>query len=309
VRVLTTFERAEIERLRERGEFFWLDLEAPGADDVATLGETFGFFHLAIEDTTKFGQRPKLEEFGDHVFVVFFGASRDGMEVKPLEVHLYVSGSYLITVRREHCAQLEALRRWLEQRHEPEQRVVYRVFDALTDSFFPVLEGMDDEIDELEDTIVREPGDEELQRVFHLKRDLVVLRRVVGPQRDLFARAFDEIVGLPGLEPGTRNYFRDVYDHLIRISEQIDSNRDLLTSTMDVYLSTVSNRLNQVMKQLTLVATVFLPLTFVTGFFGQNFRWMVEHVDTFGAFLVFGVGASAAAIAGLLYWFRRSGYT
>jgi magnesium transporter len=309
VHVLTSLDWTEIERVRERDEFFWLDLLAPNAEDFAAFGEGLGFHPLAIEDTTKFGQRPKLEEFGDYAFVVYFGAQRKAGEVSPLEVHLYVSGSYLVTVRRDPCVQLEALRRRLEHRAEPEQRVVYRVFDALTDSFFPVLEVMDDEIDEVESEIIREPGDEELQRVFQLKRDLVVLRRVVGPQRDLFARAFDEIVALPGLEAGTRDYFRDVYDHLIRISEQIDSYRDLLTSAMDVYLSTISNRLNDVMKQLTVIATIFLPLTFVTGFFGQNFGWMVDQVDTLWAFLVFGVGGSAAAVVALLYWFRRSGYT
>ena len=124
----------------------------------------------------------------------------------------------------------------------------------------------------------------------------------------MLARAMDQMVQVPGLEPGTSDYFRDVYDHLIRISEQIDSYRDLLTGAMDVYLSTVSNRLNHVIKQLTVVATIFLPLTFVTGFFGQNFGWMVEHVDTLEAFLIFGVGGVIVPVAVMLMLFRRSGY-
>ena len=134
------------------------------------------------------------------------------------------------------------------------------------------------------------------------------MRRVVTPERDLFARAFDEITSLPGLEPSSHDYFRDVYDHLIRISDQIDSYRDLLTGAMDVYLSTVSNRLNQVMKQLTIIATIFLPLSFVTGFFGQNFAWLVRHIDTFGAFMAFGIGGILVPAVLLLLWFRRSGY-
>jgi magnesium transporter len=113
---------------------------------------------------------------------------------------------------------------------------------------------------------------------------------------------------LPGLEPATRDYFRDVYDHLIRISDLIDSYRDLLTGAMDVYLSTVSNRLNQVMKQLTVIATIFLPLTFVTGFFGQNFGWMVRHVNSLEAFLAFGIGGIVLAAALLFAWFKRSHY-
>jgi magnesium transporter len=130
----------------------------------------------------------------------------------------------------------------------------------------------------------------------------------VTPQRDLFARAIDQIALLPGLEPAARDYFRDVYDHLIRISDLIDSYRDLLTGAMDVYLSTVSNRLNQVMKQLTVVATIFLPLTFVTGFFGQNFAWMVRHVDSLGAFLGFGIGGIALSVVLMVAWFKRGNF-
>jgi len=240
--------------------------------------------------------------------VVFYGADRkDGLSL--IEVHLFISGSYVITIRRAPCSELDALCQHLERRDQGgEQFVVYRIFDALTDSFFPILTSIDDEIDEIEDSIIVEPTDEQLARIFRLKRELVELRRVVTPQRDLFARAIDQITLLPGLEPAARDYFRDVYDHLIRISDLIDSYRDLLTGAMDVYLSTVSNRLNQVMKQLTVIATIFLPLTFVTGFFGQNFAWMVRHVDSFGAFLGFGIGGIALAIALMMGWFKRGNY-
>jgi magnesium transporter len=308
VRVLTSLDRAELTRLRERDEFFWLDLISPSDEDVELIGELFAIHPLAIEDSRKFGQRPKLDDFENYVFVVFYGAERKD-KLRLIEVHLVISGSYVITIRRQQCEELDALCRLLERRdHGDEQFVVYRVFDALTDSFFPILTTIDDEIDEIEDEIIVTPTDEQLAHIFRLKRELVELRRVVTPERDLFARAVDQIALLPGLEPATRDYFRDVYDHLIRISDLIDSYRDLLTGAMDVYLSTVSNRLNQVMKQLTVIATIFLPLTFVTGFFGQNFGWMVEHVDSLGAFLGFGGGGILLAAALLFGWFKRSGY-
>jgi magnesium transporter len=309
VRVLTGLDRAAIRELRERDEFFWLDLDSPTDDQVDELQETFGFHELAIEDTKKFGQRPKLDPFGDYVFVVFYGALTSGKDSELVEVHIYISGSYVVTVRRGHCESLAGARERLEREPtHPEQFVVYRIFDALTDSFFPILAALDDEIDQLEDDIAQQPSDEELQRLFRFKRKLVELRRVVSPQRDMFARAFEEVGMLPGLQPGNRDYFRDVYDHLIRISEQIDSYRDLLTSAMDVYLTTVSNRLNVVMKQLTVVATIFLPLTFVTGFFGQNFRWMVDHIDTFGAFVLLAGGGILIPVVVMLVLFKRSGY-
>lgn len=134
------------------------------------------------------------------------------------------------------------------------------------------------------------------------------MRRVVTPQRDLLARGIDDILEIPGLEADSRNYFRDVYDHAIRISDQIDSYRDLLAGTRDAYLSVVSNRLNQITKQLTVVATIFLPLSFVVGFFGQNFKWLVTAIDTPAAFFALGLGSLVLSVVGLLLWFRRSSY-
>jgi magnesium transporter len=309
VRVLTALDRPQIEDLRRRDEFFWLDLDNPSEDDVSALQEIFGFHPLTIEDTRKFGQRPKLENFGEYAFVVFYGARLEGDRVHLTEMHLFVSGSYVISIYREPCGELQELRTKLARdQKRGEQFILYKIFDSLTDSFFPVLATMDEQIDVIENEIVQHPTDEQLQTIFRLKRDLVAMRRVVTPQRDLFARAIEDIQELPGLEPSTHDYFRDVYDHLIRISDQVDSYRDLLTSAMDVYLSTVSNRLNQVMKQLTIIATIFLPLTFVTGFYGQNFGWLVKHIDTVGAFMAFGVGGLLVPIVLLLTWFRRAGY-
>lgn len=307
--MLTALDRPQIEDLRRRDEFFWLDLDNPSEEDLDALREVFGFHPLTIEDTRKFGQRPKLENYGDYAFVVFYGARLEGDRVALTETHLFVSGSYVISIHRDPCDELQDVRTTLERtERRGEQFVLYKIFDALTDSFFPVLATMDEQIDVIENEIVQHPTDEQLQTLFRLKRDLVAMRRVVTPARDLFARAMEDIQELPGLEPTSHDYFRDIYDHLIRISDQVDSYRDLLTSAMDVYLSTVSNRLNQVMKQLTIIATIFLPLTFVTGFYGQNFGWLVRHINTFGAFVGFGIGGILVPIVLLMSWFKRAGY-
>jgi len=310
--VLTSLDRPRIEQLRSRGEFFWLDLSHPSPEDIDALGEIFGLHPLALDDTRAFGQRPKLDDYDTYVLLVFYGLAlqhEQGEEPALLEVHLYISGDAVVTVRHGHCEELEGVRRRFEQREAgAEQFVVYRILDALTDSFFPVLTHIDDAIDELQEAMIDSPTDEQLHAIFRIRRKLVAMRRVVTPQRDIFARAVDDIADIPGLEAGQRDYFRDIYDHLIRISDLIDSYRDLLSGAMDVYLSTVSNRLNAVMKQLTIVATIFLPLTFVTGFFGQNFGWMVRHIDSAVAFWGLGVGAVAVASAIMLVLFRRAGY-
>ena len=157
--------------------------------------------------------------------------------------------------------------------------------------------------------LLASPNEAQLQRLFSLKRQLVAMRKVITPQRDLFASSVDRISELPGLELDERDYFRDIYDHLIRISDLIDSYRDLLSGATDLYLSTVSNRQNDVMKQLTVIATIFLPLGFITGFFGQNFGFLVTHLLTGEVtFWLVGVGSIVATCAGLLVFFRRKGW-
>jgi magnesium transporter len=311
VRVLNAIDRDEIAKLRKQGEFFWLDLHAVSDDDATALEELLGVHEMVIEDIVERDQRPKLDEYGDYVLLVFYGA-RLTEEKRPglIEVEMIIHGDFVVSVHHEPCSELDALHGYFDRRPPGnEQFVVYRILDTLTDTFFPVLSHMDDEIDDIENDVISQPDDAQLQRIFRLKRDLVVMRKIVTPQRDVFARAGDDIIDLPNLEAGTRDYFRDVYDHLIRISDLIDSYRDLLTGAMDVYLSTVSNRLNVVMKRLTLVATIFLPLSFVVGFFGQNFGWMVRHISSFEAFMAYGTGGLAVSTAALLLWFRRAHLT
>ena len=306
---LTALDEDRIHRQLAGDEFFWLDLTAPTEAELERMGELFGLHELAIEDTIHFGQRPKLDDFGDHVFLVYYAAAEQPRSAEgPLrEVNLFLSGKFLITVHRDPLPALREQSKQIEGRVlHSEQFVVYRVLDALTDTFFPRLSAIDDEIDELEDSIIAQPTDKQLQRIFALKRELVTMRKVITPQRDLLARGIDTIAQLPGFQLDERDYFRDVYDHVIRISDLIDSYRDLLAGAMDAYLSTVANRQNEVMKQLTIIATVFLPLTFLTGFFGMNFAFAVNHVqNTLLGFLLLGVGSCLASIAVMWAYFRR----
>ncbi len=312
MRFLDRVDREAIPQLLARDEYFWLDLDEPGEEEEKFLAEAFHFHPLALEDMSKRGQRPKLEDFSDYVFLVYYGAREKAgseSEVELQEVHAFISGGYIVTA---HSGPIEALaeaRKHLEgQPPRSEQFVVYRVLDGLTDSFFPVLEQLDDELERLDEEIFDEPSPRHLERITQLRRQLVELRRVATPQRDLLARGTDDILEIPGLQSDSREYFRDVYDHAIRISEQIDSFRDLLSGSRDAYLSTVSNRLNQITTQLTVVATIFLPLSFLVGFFGQNFGWMVRNISSETDFLVFGVGGAFISIVILLVWFRRSSF-
>jgi len=312
VRFLDRVDREAIPQLLAHDEYFWLDIDEPGEEEVEFLAETFHFHPLALEDMRKRGQRPKLEDYDEYVFLVYYGAGEKAGaegEVELQEVHAFISGGYIVT---SHAGPIEALaearKRMKAQPPRSEQFVVYRVLDGLTDSFFPVLERLDDELERLDEEIFDEPSPAHLERITQLRRQLVELRRVTTPQRDLLARGTDDILEIPGLQADSREYFRDIYDHAIRISEQIDSFRDLLSGSRDAYLSTVSNRLNQITTQLTVVATIFLPLSFLVGFFGQNFGWMVRNISSQADFLVFGVGSAVISLVILLVWFRRSSF-
>jgi magnesium transporter len=292
-------------RLRDK-TYFWLDVHQPAADDIEALGAIFGFHPLALEDSANFDQRPKIDPYDDYAFLVVYGAAHD--EDGLVEVHCFSAEHYLVTVRHDDCPTFVNLqKRYMASADtlSDESMLIYHVVDGLTDSFFPSLSDMDERIDTLQTEIFADPREEQLQEVFAMKQRLVGVRRVIAPQRDMFAQLVGNVVSIPGLTDETTRYFRDVYDHLIRLSEMIDSYRDLLTGVIDVYLATVANRRDQIMKQLTVLAAIFLPITFITGFFGQNFGYMVDNlIDSPHAFVI-GSALQVATIVVILAFFKN----
>jgi magnesium transporter len=302
-------DRESAERLLSSGTFFWLDLYRPTQDDFAVLRDVFRFHPLALEDSEQFGQRAKLDDYDDFVFLVVYGAVPD--QDRLVEVHCFFSEHFLVTVHRDEAPAFTEVRRRYQKRHAPIDdpgKLLYQIIDALVDSFFPILADFDDRIDELENQTFLHASDAQLQEIFAMKRLLVGIRKAVSPQRDMFASLMGGVAELPGMTAEDERYFRDIYDHLIRITDLVDTYRDLLTSSMDVFLSTVSNRLNVVMKQLAVIATIFLPLTFITGFFGQNFGWLVRNIAGWPAFLAFGIGLEIATVVALMAFFKRRGW-
>ena len=291
--------------------FFWLDLDGVDSEAHDLLLSVFKIHHLAVDDVQNFGQRPKLEDFENFTYMVVHGASADGTSTN--EVHFIFADNFVITVHRGPCEAMDSVRARIEHRkaseaESPQIALIYLVIDQLVDSFFPMLDRLDNQIDDLEDAILVRPTDAQLGTLFAMKRSLITVRKVITPQRDMFASITSGVTELPGVSDDGQRYMRDIYDHLIRISDLVDGYRDLLSGVMDTHLSTVSNRLNVVMKQLTIIATVFLPLSFLTGFFGQNFSFLVGHITGRWPFYTFGVGLEVVSAAGLLYLFRKRGW-
>jgi magnesium transporter len=297
------------------GTILWLDFKPADPDGIALLRDEFQFHPLAIEAVTEFGQRPKAEDFGNVVYLVGYGVTGEGRD-DFAEVHTFIAKDYLITIRNDHCHALDELWDRLGQpgglpagTSRPLRLILlHHIVDSLVNSFFPRLSEFDDHIDELQEQIFARPSNDQLAELFNMQRWLVTARKLVSPQRDVMAALVGGMVELPGMTADSDPYLRDLYDHMIRVSDLIDSYRDLLSNAMDAYLSMVSNNLNQVMKQLAIIATIFLPLSFLTGFFGQNFAWLVVHLGGWPTFVIFGLGSELLAVAGLYWLFRRRGW-
>jgi magnesium transporter len=287
------------------GEELWLDIEAPTREDLRLLTDVFGFHPVAVEDVRKPRHRPGLNEFRGYAYAVLLGAGWKQHHLVTTPYHLFLGRNVLVTAHARPAGELDDLRRRIGEERDRPGFIAYLVTGALVDTLFPVLDELDQAIDGLQDRIVANPAPSVLAEISTLKHQVTLLHTLVGAQMDVLQRLVTHL-----LEEGVKDaivYFRAVYDHTVRQFEIVDSQRDLLTSSTDVYLSTVSNRLSQTMARLTVVASLFLPLTFLTGFFGMNFGFLVQHIGGGLAFALSTAGMVLATAAQLLI-FRRRGW-
>ena len=285
----------------------WIDVEKPDEATLMRLAERYGLHRLAIEDCLHLDQRPKLEEFPGHLFVVLQGFScPDGnlSELMMHELHFFLGPGWLLTVHEKPHGAIDEVAKRLESDPSALGRgadfVAYLLADAQVDMSFPILDDFSDQIDDLEDRIFDKPSRDLLQRMFGLKRSLMLVRKVLSPQRDVIGQLAR---GAPVVNDKTTVYFRDVYDHLVRIYEQIDTNRDLLGNAMEAWLSVMANKTNDITKQLTILASLFLPLSFIVGFFGQNFDVLGQR-----PFFVTMLCLMGLVPLGMIGWFRHKGW-
>jgi magnesium transporter len=294
---------------------YWVDIDATTLDVSALdalLTGTFGVHPLAVESALAANQRPRIDEYDQMGHVVAIGMADDGSDL--FEVHLFVSDHGLVTLHRGTNGVFDRVRGRLAAHHAntaaPAPIVMtFHVLDGLIDSYFPSLSSLDDQIDELEANILKDPNEEQLGVLFGLKRQIIAIRKAVNPQRDMIAALSSDVVSLPGMTDAGLTYFRSLYDHLIRINDLADSYRDLITGALDTHLAMVSNRLNVVMKQLAIISTLFLPLGFLTGFFGQNFTWPINHWYASGPdFWFIGIGLEVVAVILVFLLFKKRGW-
>jgi magnesium transporter len=297
----------EVEAYLEKGVPLWLDILGPTEEETVWLDETFGFHPLALSDLLNNDVRPKQESYGDVLFTVFSALNLNPGEdpLDTINLNLFLTPAYLVTTHLQPVKTIRSVRENIEKKHSLFSKgtdfLYYTILDGVIDRYVEVLEVIEDEIDETESIVFGEEETDIQRRIFASKSKIAHLRRSIGPKRD----ALHELVyrEFPQIQPGTRTQLRDVLDHVQRISDRLETYRELLNGLMESYMVRLSNRMNEVMKLLSVIATLILPLSFVTGIFGMNFD-AIPGLHSEGAFwtLIAGMGFLAA---GMLWLFKR----
>jgi magnesium transporter len=286
----------------------WINVEGLHEIDlIERLGAHYKLHPLILEDILNTAERPKLEDYGDYLFLVLKVFVRNGQpEEKMHQVSLVLGPNVVITFQEKETGVFDGLRDRLRKgkgrlRKNGADYLAYAVLDGIVDSFFGVLEKLGEEIEVVEDELVADPKREILRRIHGLKTEMIHLRKSAWPLREVISGL--ERLDTPLIKPTTDVYLRDVYDHIVQIIDTMETSRDILSGMLETYLSSVSNRMNEVMKVLTIIATIFIPLTFIVGVYGMNFKFMPELEWRWGYFLIWGI---IAAVGGtMVVYFKR----
>ena len=287
----------------------WLNVDGLGnVEMIRQLGDLLELHPLALEDVLNVPQRPKVDDYDTHIFVVIRMLHlADTVETE--QVSIFLGRNYVVTLQEHPGDCLEPVRQRLRKatgqiRRQGADYLMYAILDAIIDNYFPFLERVGEVVEKLENEVVENPTRRTVGRVHAIKRDLLDVRRSVWPLRDaLNGLLRDES---PLVHKATRLYLRDCYDHAIQVLDIVETHRELAGGLMDVYLSSVSNKMNEVMKVLTIIATIFIPLTFIAGIYGMNFERMPELRQPWGYAAVWAVMVAVAIV--MLVLFRRKGW-
>jgi magnesium transporter len=292
--------------LADGTRLLWIDVKDPSPEELGRIGEEFGLHPLAIEDAVRRHERPKIELFEGYVFIVFYALEMMDGRPATRELNLFAGKNYLLTVHDGDVAAVsETAVRWTDYlRRNPTPGpalLVYAVLDAVVDGYFPVIDELAERIEDLEDEVFGGHEVETQQRIFRLKKDLLAIRRVVAPERDVMNVLVRRDAPLFSRMEVT--YFQDVYDHLLRITDMVDTYREILTGALDANLTMTSYRLNGVVKKMTASSIILMSTTLVAGIYGMNFANMPELNWQFG--YAWALGLMAVIGGGLFTFFRR----
>lgn len=295
--------------LKDGRSLLWVDFTDVDDEDVDLLTSVFNLHPLTVEDLIMPNARTKVEKFPDYAFLVMFSLeSHDNKQrgkIRSTELDCCLGKNFLITCHTEAVTPLSVCKDRIRKQSpiimHGADMLLYSILDSCVDSYFPVINDFDNLVDEVSDELFTDPTQNTLKKIYHLKNDVMSLKRTIGPQADvlsLFARGDFELV-----TPGNAIYFRNVFDNLIRLNDIVGTSRDIITGAMEAYVSVVSNRLNEIMKTLTVIATIMMPLTLIASIYGMNFKHMPELEHHLGYPGV--IALMVLMTGGMLYYFKR----
>jgi magnesium transporter len=295
--------------IRKKSSVTWLNIDGVHQPEIIEqIGKSFRVHPLVLEDIANTGQRPKMEDFDDYIFVVLRMLRFDETEnqTKTEQVSILLGRDFVVSFQEREGDVFDPIRERLRSnkgkiRKMGADYLAYALIDAVVDNYFMILEKLGETIEEIEDKLVINPTSETLQTLHDLKRELIFLRKSVWPLREVINRL--ERSESPLINKSTFVYLRDVYDHTIQVMDAVETFRDMLSGMLDIYLSSISNRMNEIMKVLTVIATIFIPLTFIAGIYGMNFRYMPELGQSWGYAAVLIVMLTIALV--MVVYFRR----
>lgn len=276
--VRTDISPAEFPRLiRDRRGVLWVDFIGESPEVAEPILRSLGFHPLAIDDALQETHTSKVDDWGDHLYIVFNVLNykqENGSFVSEIdELDVFLGKNYIITHHDQLLPAIEdawsACQRDVRHVHDGPDHLLYRIVDSLVMSYMPIIDQIDAQVDQIEDQVFDRPRPDTLEHIFALKRLLLTMRRILLPQREVLNKLSRDDYRV--IDPKDRIFFRDIYDHLVRLHDLNENLRDLVGGVLDSYLSVTNNRMNEVMKTLTIITTLFMPITFVTGFFGMNF--------------------------------------
>lgn len=263
--------------LRDRRGLLWVDFMSEPEQTAEPILRSFNFHPLAIDDALQETHTPKIDDWGDYIYIVLnvmnYKREHGVFESEIDELDIFLGKNFVVTFHDQIISAVEdawsACQRDTRHLHDGPDHLLYRITDSLVNSYMPLVEQIDNQLDQIEDHVFENPSRATLEQIFALKRILQSMRRIILPQREVLNKLARDDYRV--IDPKDRVFFRDIYDHLVRLHDINESLRDLVTGAMDTYLSVINNRMNEVMKALAIITTLFMPITFVTGFFGMNF--------------------------------------
>ncbi len=294
---------------KEKPSVTWINVDGLQVDIIQRLGDCYGFHPLVLEDILNTDQRPKLEDYGDYVYIVLkMLHNEERPEILTEQISLILGGNFVISFQEGIEGDVfDTVRSRIRTgkgriRTMGADYLAYSLIDAIVDNYFVILEKVGERVEDLEDELIVNPSPKTLRAIHELKREMIFLRKAVWPLREVINTMGREETSM--VKDSTRIYLRDVYDHTIQIIDSIETARDMLSGMLDIYLSSMSNRMNEIMKFLTIIGTIFIPLTFIAGVYGLNFEFMPELKWRWGYYGLWGVRAGIGIFM-LLYFKRR----